>query len=100
MRSSRGATLANEVVRCCCFLVMFVRFRRKFHAPFGLGKNRMTEVADYRFHTHGMDEEPLVKGARRSRPIKAPTSLLRINATLTFALIATREISKVAIRRP
>ena len=37
MRSS-SATLANELVRCCSSLVMFVRSWRKFHAPFGLGK--------------------------------------------------------------
>jgi len=34
----RSSTLANELVRCCFSLVMFVRSWRKFHAPFGLGK--------------------------------------------------------------
>jgi hypothetical protein len=30
----------------------------------------MTEVADYRFHTHGMDVEPFVKGGAKVHTYK------------------------------
>lgn len=57
-----------------CALLLFPRnvcaLLAEVSRPIWSGKNRMTEVADYRFHTHGMDVEPFVKGNAKVQTYK------------------------------
>ena len=61
-------------LRQACALLLFPRsvcaLLAEFSRPIWSGKNRMTEVADYRFQTHGMEVEPFVKGNAKVQTYK------------------------------